>query len=95
MCTYIYICIYINPATRIGQLTCICAGSRGANAGPAVPGRDGWPRYLIYIYICIYLYISISKCISLYMYIYIYICTSVEMYFDMSISVCTCFYVFA
>ena len=56
--TSIYIYIYVtlqNPATTIGQFILPAfAGSRGANAGPAVPGRDVGPGD-IYIYVCVYI----------------------------------------
>ena len=49
---YIYVTLQ-NPATTIGQFILPAfAGSRGANAGPAVPGRDVGPGD-IYIYICV------------------------------------------
>jgi hypothetical protein len=51
---YIYVTLQ-NPATTIGQFILPAfAGSRGANAGPAVPGRDVGPGD-IYIYVCVYI----------------------------------------
>ena len=53
---YIYVTLQ-NPATTIGQFILPAfAGSRGANAGPAVPGRDVGPGD-IYICVCVHMHI--------------------------------------
>ena len=72
--TSIYIYIYVtlqNPATTIGQFILPAfAGSRGANAGPAVPGRDVGPGDIyinIYICVCVHMhivYILVDVCMS-------------------------------
>ena len=68
--TYIYIYVTLqNPATTIGQFILPAfAGSRGANAGPAVPGRDVGPGDIyIYIYVCVHMhivYILVDVCMS-------------------------------